>query len=609
MALLCAVGTGLLVAEGPEGEAPKEEPQEKTKEAVKEPAAEKTKESAAEETPKDKPAEAETKPETEADKLKKRMLAAAGQGNLTDEVIDLFKQYSLTRAKEQLAENVPQDFWTWVEGKKAIREGLCVALYPDYSTHVVKRLQELREKFAEELDSHPHLGLAFAVVFGRAGDEPPWSNHARSYLRTDRKPPTMKQSFRYYLKREKSMKFPLRNTAWPLLAYVADNETPLRERLWALKTFGRRAGRGVYYKLRYDWGKLRGDPKIGQRPRSLPNLRKYGGVCIERAYFASRVYKSLGIPGISVVGEGEQGGHAWVAWVGRKGKSYELGDVGRFDYDKYYTGYTWCPLERKRVLDREVELLAAALGRSYEEYLNSQIGCCVYETFEGDERKGKTKLLKDSVERNPFCARPWRLLADACISGVISREEGERLFDTIFKTLAPYPDLTYEVLEKVLAPRLETEAETKPDEDEIDRNLLVLKRAFQLYEKVERPDLAVKLCLLQGSYLEAAGRRKQALKLYVTASEKYAKLHYGFRDIFDRVLVMLAADRNVKRRLAFCAMMVKKVPRQRGNFDKKLKRLNPSYVYVVRAYVRALYAAGNDRAAQQWERKIQPRDD
>ncbi|KPJ57601.1 MAG: hypothetical protein AMS16_01265 [Planctomycetes bacterium DG_58] len=560
------------------------------------------------ETPKkeDKVEEPEKKPSgpVDADKLKQQLLATAAAGKLTDDLIDLFKTYALARAKQKLAKDVPADFWTWVEAKPTIREGLLVALHPEYSPHVVKSLEALREKFGEKVDTHPHLALAFAVVFGRAGDASPWAA-ALGYLRKDRKAPTMEQSFRYYLKYEKSMKFSLTQTPWPLLAYVADNETPLPERLWVLNTF-RRAGKGVYYKVPYDWDLLKGNPDIGNRPRTLANIRKYGGVCVDRAYFASRVYKSLGVPSMSVSGAGRRGGHAWVAWVIPGEKSYELYDEGRFDMDRYYTGTTWDPLSRKNVLDRDVQLLSAALSTSYKRYLNACIGCHVYEMLEGDKRKGKTGLLKDSVEMNPFVARPWRLLADACVEGIATKEEGEKLFDSIFKALAPYPDLTFEVLAKVLSPRLQVEGE--PDKEEIDSNSRVLNRAFQLYEKAKRPDLAVKLCLLQGSYFEAVDRKMSALKLYATASEKYAREHYGFREVFDRVLVMLSGQKNLKRRLAFCEVMIKEVPKQRSAFDKKLNQLNPSYVYVVRAYIRALYAAGKDSLAERWEKKIEPKD-
>ena len=586
--LLCAAT--VVPDDAPEKEAGKDTPTEATKET---PTPEKT-------TPAKEPQD-----KTEAEQLKERLLTVAAGGKLTDDLVTLFGTYALSRAKEKFATEVPADFWTWVEANGTIREGLLVALHPDYSPHVVKRLQELREKFGEKVDGHPHLALAFAVVFGRAGDDEPWGPY-RTYLRRDRKAPTMEESFRYYLKYEKSMKLSLTGTPWPLLAWVADNETPLRERLWVLENFARQTGKGVYYKVPYDWDKLKGNPDIGDRPRTLANLRQYGGVCVDRAYFASRVYKSLGIPSMAVSGEGRRGGHAWVAWIGRREKSYDFSDAGRFDNDKYYTGDTWDPLARKDVLDRDVELLAAAVGGSYTEYLKTRIGCHVYEMLEPDARKGNIALLKDSIEHNPFVARAWRLLADGCVEGIITPKEGEKVFDSIFKALETYPDLTYEVLAKILSPRLAAEGE--PDKEEVDRNLLVLSRAFRLYEKDERPDLAVKLCVLQGEYLEAVKRQKAALRLYVTASETYATQHFGFRELFDRALLMLSDDKALRQRLAFCEMMVKKVPRQRGSFDKKLNQLNPSYVYVVRAYARALYAAGRDRQAQQWEEKIRPRD-
>lgn len=546
-----------------------------------------------------------TAEEPTAEALRERVISLATQTGLTDELIALFKEYAFAQAKEKLGVEVPADFWPWLSEHKTIRDGLLVALHPNYSADIVKRLQQLREKFGTNVDTHPHLALAFAVVFGRAGGQPPWGRYA-SYLRDDRKAPTMEQSFRYYVRAAKSMRGSLTKTPWLLLAFVVDNETPIAERVWALKTYGRSSRTrfaSLYSDPHYDWDKLKGHPDIGDRPRSLPNIREYGGVCVDRAYFASRVYKSFGVPAMGPWGVGKGANHAWVAWFVPKGRTYELEDRGRYWSQKYYKGHVWSPLERKQILDKEVYLLAVAVAQDYNEYLNARIGCYVYGMFGGDDRKGRTGLLKESIKRNRGCAEAWRLLADASAEGIIDIDESEELFEAIIKTLSPCPDLTCEVLERIMAQRLQ--ATEDPDEKEVERNLRIMGRAFKFYNQTKRPDLAVALVLMQGSYLESLGRRKDALKLYAMASESYAKEHYGFQDAFDRVLQMLDGPRNLKKRLVFCAVMVEKVPRQRGWFDKKLKRLNPSYIYVVRAYIRTLQAAGNERLAQKWTAKIE----
>ena len=157
------------------------------------------------------------------------------------------------------------------------------------------------------------------------------------------------------------------------------------------------------------------------------------------------------------------------------------------------------------------------------------------------------------------------------------------------------------MLAKVLQPRLETKDTEK---DDIDRNLRILNRAYEVYEAAKRPDLAINLCLLKGSYLEKVDRRDVALKLYVSASQMYADQHYGVRDLFDRALVMLDGNENVRKRLAFCESVIKKIPRQRGPEDKKTGELNPSYVYVARAYIRTLQDAGQNALAADWEAKL-----
>jgi hypothetical protein len=552
------------------------------------------------------PAESPEKQAT-TEELKQRVIELAVAGKLTDELVTAFREYSLRLAKDKLSADVPRDFWTWLAANRAMHDGLLAALHPSYDVNIVKRLQELREKFGKEVDTHTQLALAFAVVFGRAGGHPPWGSPAQGYLRNDRTPPTMEESFAYYLKYEKVMKYSLRNVPWLLLAYIADNETPIAERLWALNTYAKSGDarlRNIYNDVRYDWGKIAGNPRIGDRPRNLPNIREFGGVCAERAYYSSRIFKSFGIPSMYTWGVGRDASHAWVTWIKQDGKYYDLDDTGRYSWDNYYTGYTYCPLLRKQVLDRDVQLLAVAVGHSYDEYLNALIACHAYEMLDADKQKDGTKLLKNANERNPFCERTWHLLAQACVDGVLTHGEGEELFNTIAKALTPCPDLTCDVLEKILAARLQTGDKT--NEEEIKQNLAILDRAFLLYGQVKRPDLAVRLCMTRGSYLESLKRNQEAFRVYVMASEKYAKEHYGVRDTFDATMRLMDGPENLQRRLAFCEGMVKLVPRQRSGFQREANMLNPPYVHVVRAYIRTLQAAGRDDLARQWEASLIP---
>jgi len=303
------------------------------------------------------------------------------------------------------------------------------------------------------------------------------------------------------------------------------------------------------------------------------------------------------------LGEGYDCWHAWLAWVGRGPNGADLLHSGRFDEGKYYRGDVICPLTHKRMLDREVQLLIAAIGNSYDGLLDARFACHLYDMATGDQRKSAVGLLDGAIRRNPYCPDVWRRLADAVAAGVLTQKEGEKYFDLMFKAYAQYPDLTFEVLEKVLQPRFAAGAQTP--QSEIAKNLGLLERAFQIYQRCQRPDLAVKLRGFQGAYLEAVGQKDKALKLYVLASEQYVADHYGCVGLFNRALALMTAP---PMRLKYIQMVAGRVPEYQSDFAREAKLQNPVFVHVVKAYVAALREAGKESEATRWEVRILKRD-
>ncbi len=536
------------------------------------------------------------------DTLRHVVMEKASSGQLTDPLIEAFLAYAEAEARGEIdAKHVPPAFWDRLASDESLFVPLLVALHPKYDPAVVVNLQTLAERHGEAFDRHPQFALAMAVVYARAGDRgviDPGLRHR--YSSPDRPQPTIEQSFGWYLKYERMMKVSLTRTPWPVLAYVADNDIPLAEREWALKRYGNRATwAGVYYDVPYDMDRVEGPGKIGDRPYTLANIQEYGGVCMDRAYYASRVLKSIGIPSMYDCGEGKRGAHAWVSWIARGRKEVELKFAGRFDFDKYYRGVVSNPVTRKRMLDREVQLLAAAMGRSYEGWLDACAACHVYDLFEGEARAHVTDLLDGAVKRNPYHAGMWRRMAVGVVDGVIPEKKGEQMVERMLRHFADYPDLTFEVLVRVLTPRLAV-AE-KPAPQDVSRNVAVLEKAFQIYEASRRPDLAVKLRSFQGAYLEAVGRKAEALRLYVLASERYCSEHYGFLDLFDRAMELMEDDR---MRLKYLGVLADRVPEYAGDFNRRFKQKNPAFVEVVEAYVEALGAAGRTAEARRWENRL-----
>lgn len=554
-------------------------------------------------------AAAESPPASAAD-LKARLLAEGTKVRAADPYLAVFRQYAAACAREKLVPAVvSEEFWAWLSANKDLRDAVIIGLYPGYDPNVVKRLADLHAKSPDDVASHPHLAFAFAVVYGRAGKRS-MRPSSPSFAARDRECPTMEDSFAWYIQNEKAMRSSLKTTPWPMLLYVADNDAPLAERTWALQAYGAAQpttyGK-IYYDVAYDDDAVGGKPgRLGTEPATLANIKRLGGVCSHRAYFSSRVLKSMGIPALYDSGEGGRGGHAWVGWVGREGQTVDLVFSGRFDYDNYYTGTTFDPMTRQKSLDRDVQLAVAAMLRSYTGWLDAMALCGAYQLFEGEARAKATGLLETAIQRNAYCDLPWRLIADGVAAGVLPQKQGERLCDQMVKAFATYPDLTFTFLAKILEPRLSPG--DKPPAAETAANLQLLEKAYQFYEKSKRPDLAVKLRCLQGQYLEALGRRDDALKLYVLASEKYVTEHFGFVDLFERAVKVMGADKKGDLCLKYMKMVAEKVPEYTSDWNRKFELKNPVFVHVATAYAGALRSANNPAEAQLWEARAKKRE-
>ncbi|HUU43722.1 MAG TPA: hypothetical protein VMY39_04510 [Planctomycetota bacterium] len=564
------------------------------------------------------PADPVSGPSAAALKAEVTKLAAAGR--LTAPLIKRYKDYVWQQTRENAGDAVPEAFWTWAGADPAVRDGLILALLPDGNPDIVKRLWELKQTFGDRTDEYAQLAIAFAVVYGRAGDKSPWmhiADYTKEYLRDDRKPPTMTESFRYYLDHARAMRFPLRKTPWPLLVYVADNEIPIEERLWAIRNYGRRPDKGmerISGDVPYRPDRRTDQWARGDLPPTLENLRDCGGVCAENSYFAGRVYKSLGIPAVVEVGvDFRHSCHAWVNWVGFKtkrystdGEGYLLSGIGTgmegSDRELFVSSRTYSPILLKTVPCGDVGLIVAAVRHSYPRHIEAEIGCAIYETIEGDART-RTHLLEDSIARSPSCARAWRHLTQACLDGVLTEAQAEVLVEKMIATFPRAPALTFEVFETILTPRLAVTKDVPAER--VRRNLRILDRALAFYDHNALNDPGIRIVLLKGDYLVRLGRTEEALAVYASGAERYVgplNPHTRFIDLFDRAMALMKGPEDAGRRLVFADRVVKAAgPPPPAMF------CGPgadAYKHLINTWIDELRTADKNKLADEWQKRL-----
>ena len=245
-------------------------------------------------------------------RLCQKVCEVASQGELSESLLMQFFIYAEHRARQ--TGQGSHDFWNWLTSCENIRRGMLAGLHPDYDPNVIACFSRLHAEHTPHVDRYPDLALAFAFVYGAAGNQSiraPWI----TWTAKGRDVPSCDESFNYYMRNADKMLYPLDKLPWPLLLYIADNDIPIAERQWVLSHYHGRPLNTL--KRIHDDPKYMEDAKIKKilnnpgYSMALPRILADGGVCSQQAYYASRVFKSLGVPAVRLL----QTNHAYEAWL------------------------------------------------------------------------------------------------------------------------------------------------------------------------------------------------------------------------------------------------------------------------------------------------------
>jgi hypothetical protein len=242
------------------------------------------------------------------------------------------------------------------------------ALHPkDNVPKVFSVLGQLWKKDPEGVRDYPQLATAFAVVWDTPSPHP-WPHHQVSRQSILRSEETVADRFQEYagLDRAGRLDFRFRDLTANELVFVVDSGTPSEELKWArekhranLTNFDR-----VFFEVPYDSRRLMAEEFVWppDRPYRLATILKEGGICVDQAYFAVTVGKARGIPTLFFVGQGREGGHAWMGYL-KRNRTWDL-DVGRYASQNYPVGNAFHPQTWDVVRDSELLQFAANVQRN-----------------------------------------------------------------------------------------------------------------------------------------------------------------------------------------------------------------------------------------------------
>jgi hypothetical protein len=499
-------------------------------------------------------------------------LPEVGKKGIEAKAMTAFTDAYVDAIETRHAASLNDDFATWLKAHAEIRRDFWLALSPqfDEAKQAIAVLDDLRKHDEKRVEQFAHLAIAMAVVF----DTPDALVTSRlNYLWavTDSQFSPQRPliaTFDYFSDKKNQARFTFKpdQLPWPILVHLVDFDIADNEIDWAWKNCdaARKDIASLYQTVPYDNDKLGGKtPKLGSNNYVLENLRKLGGVCVDQAHYTTRVAKAFGVPSMKVAGEGRYGAsslHAWAGFLVNAGGRAQLEFTGRYQGDYYYTGDIFDPQSRTMILDREVAMLYDGISLSYFKYRDSAALSRAAIQKIGSDPAAAMTLARQAMERNTFNPNAWRLLAYGVSTGAIDQKEGNLLVARLMKDLANHPDLTMECLQRFMA---------AIDQKDTAARQKIFRNAYALYAK--RPDLQIRLRLLQCSELVAASQQPEALNIALQTCTDNAKEGSLILPLVDYVVTASKefAATNPKFQLTVVRQALAKVekdfPQKRGN--------------------------------------------
>ena len=481
----------------------------------------------------------------------------------------------------------------------------------DKPAEVYGLLNRLRGKYGDTLDDYASLAAAVCVVHDRK-----ISRRINENLVAAGDP---LEIFSYFRRNERKMLFGVRDVPAELLVYIVDSTSPINEMQWALSEYsGHKKIGSEFHNIEYDLHHFQfGSPKkVTEAGFTLPNIKRYGGVCADQAYFAVAVGKAIGVPTAYTVGRGSNVGHAWVGYFQSRGESSGWNfSEGRYAVYRGVRGVTINPQTGGMIDDSRVSLLGELIGSGAidRHTANAMIDAAgrlleIRRTGEAwsplplvsAKARGKPRAIKSAATLNLIetglrrCmghADGWQVVADMAAQGELTFVQKRRWADLVMKLCGKrYPDFAV----AILYPMIRTLQDVKQQN-------AVWEAAYKKF--VHRADLAAEIRMAQGDGWRVAGHPKKAGRCYHDVIMRFANVGPFVIHALEQTEKMLIASGKPDRVLELYRDAWSKI-----NPPEKMAQtfmVQSNWYQVASRYADRLRQSGRQTAADEVEKKIQ----
>lgn len=447
-------------------------------------------------------------------------------------------------------------------------------------------------------EAFPELAAALCAVY----DRPPRSSvEGRA---------TPGELFRYFVAKDKQLVFAASNLPATLLMHMVDTRSSVGEMEWAFKQVrgDRQVGRH-YRDIEYDteFFKQGKTKRLEGKPYTLQNIRQWGGVCVEQAYYAEHLGKAIGVPTASVTGRSSGVGHAWVGYMisSSRNLSFEYRE-GKYDEFKGVQGRIEDPQGGSAMTEGELSMKAELAEGGI---LRARRSLSLLDAAEvmtngnwNDLSKETISLLEQSVNAAPFQPDAWRRVAELGRSKRMDVGEIKRWTESAAKFCGnQYPDFALDIIEPLIA--------NLTDVTMVDATWAWAQNALvesQRDRRYYRWDLWGEMMLKRAEAWERAGKPQRTWELYKEIIRRCADESPVMVEACDRSAKVMSDNGSnfaaIEREWKTWWSMTKKPINGNANF-----LMATNWAQVGFRYADALDKVGKKSQAEDVRRQIRPK--
>jgi hypothetical protein len=426
-----------------------------------------------------------------------------------------------------------EDFLGWLFTNPPAIENLAVTLRPeDKPGRVLEIWRDCWKEDRQDPDPYSALALAIAVDFDDPIRIDPnfYSMEARSES-DEPKATDVDPVERYRFMRDSAKRgvllTPLAELRTFELVWMVDAPVPTSELVWAQNNvkLSRRDWGKAYTMVRYRMDKAAGGRQIYDR-YTLEEIKEKGGICGDRAYFASVTAKANGIPAMSIVGNGDLGAHAWFGYEMAR-NAWDLSS-GRISGEHYAVGMSHNPQTHRSVKEQELRDLTNPERRTdgwaaTERYLQ------LSDLLANAKLPEVSRVALDlAVASTPDHLGAWNRRLDAMEAAKVSSEEWEREIAKMRVAFQKSPDIL-ENIGRRETHYLETSGDNKAALAATER-----QDEHFVHRDKDRTDLILDTVYKEADLAEKSGDANLAGKIYRDALREKGKEYVAFKALAPR---------------------------------------------------------------------------